>query len=126
MKRPRSLVDKLRVLWDLHWIKAAIVVFVIASIVWPIYALMGIDSYQRTYLMALFAMTPIQSLIYTGIFVVMLYWLHDGGGSFSKMSKSRVKGEQVNIKWSDVIGMEEVKEEAWEVVELLKDHAKVT
>jgi cell division protease FtsH len=56
----------------------------------------------------------------------MLFWLHYGGGSFSKMAKNRVKGENVNIRWDDVIGMEEVKQEAWEVVELLKDHAKVT
>ncbi len=126
MKRRRSFLDTLRVLWDLHWIKAAIIIVVLASIAWPIYALMGIDSYQRTYLMALFAMTPIQSIIYTGIFVVMLYWLHYGGGSFSKMGKSQVKSDQVNIKWDEVIGMEEAKREAWEVVELLKDHAKVT
>jgi cell division protease FtsH len=126
MKRRRTFTQKLRVLWDLHWIKAAIVIFVLASIAWPIYALMGIDSYQRTYLMALFAMTPIQSIIYTGIFVVMLYWLHYGGGSFSKMQKSQVKRDQVNVKWDEVIGMEEAKREAWEVVELLKDHAKVT
>jgi cell division protease FtsH len=126
MKQPRSPVDKLRVLWELHWIKVVIVVFVIASIVWPIYALMNIDSYQRTYLMALFAMTPIQSLIYTGIFVVMLYWLHYGGGSFSRMNKSRVQSQQVNVRWDEVIGMEEAKREAWEVVELLKDHVKVT
>ena len=126
MKRRRSFLDTLRVLWDLHWIKAAIILVLLASIAWPIYALMGIDSYQRTYLMALFAMTPIQSIIYTGIFVVMLYWLHYGGGSFSKMGKSQVKSDQVNIKWDEVIGMEEAKREAWEVVELLKDHAKVT
>jgi len=126
MKRRRSFLDTLRVLWDLHWIKAAIIIVLLASIAWPIYALMGIDSYQRTYLMALFAMTPIQSIIYTGIFVVMLYWLHYGGGSFSKMGKSQVKSDQVNIKWDEVIGMEEAKREAWEVVELLKDHAKVT
>ena len=126
MKRPQTPLDKLRLFFELHWIKILLVVGLVVSIVWPVLALMGIDSYQRTYLMALFAMTPIQSIIYTGIFVVMLYWLHYGGGSFSKMSKSRIKGAAVNIKWNDVIGMQEVKQEAWEVVELLKDHAKVT
>src|SRR6185295_7408863 len=98
----------------------------VASIVWPIFALSKIDSYQRTYLMALFAMTPIQSILYAGIFIAMLYWLHYGGGSFSKLDKSTVKSNNVKVKWDDVIGMEEAKQEAWEVVELLKDHAKVT
>jgi cell division protease FtsH len=41
------------------------------------------------------------------------------------MSKSKVKGEQVNVKWSDVIGMEEAKREAWEAVQLIKDKARV-
>ena len=126
MKHRRNPFNWVRVFFELHWVKLAVAVVLIASIVWPVYALMKIDSYQRTYLMALFAMTPIQSILYAGIFIVMLYWLHYGGGSFSKISKSSVKGNQVNVKWDDVIGMEEAKREAWEVVELLKDHAKVT
>ncbi|MBI3321763.1 MAG: AAA family ATPase [Candidatus Omnitrophica bacterium] len=125
MKRQRTALEKLRILWELHWIKVALAIGLAISLVWPVLALSQIDSYQRTYLMALFAMTPIQSILYAGIFILMLYWLHYGGGSFSKISKGRVKGDQINVKWSDVIGMEEAKQEAWEVVELLKDHAKV-
>ncbi len=126
MPRPRSLVERIRLFFELHWVGILIILVLIASIVWPIVALATIDSYQRTYLMALFAMTPIQSILYSGIFVVMMYWLYYGGGSFSKISKGRVKGDQVNVKWNEVIGMSEAKQEAWEVVELLKDHAKVT
>jgi cell division protease FtsH len=125
MKRPRTRWQRFQVFVELNWIKALLVVGLVASLVWPAIALMQIDSYQRTYLLALFAMTPIQSILYAGIFILMLYWLHYGGGSFSKISKGRVKGDQVNVKWSEVIGMEEAKLEAWEVVELLKDHAKV-
>ncbi len=125
MPRPRSLVERIRLFFELHWVGILIILVLIASIVWPIVALATIDSYQRTYLMALFAMTPIQSILYSGIFVVMMYWLYYGGGSFSKISKGRVKGDQVNVKWNEVIGMSEAKQEAWEVVELLKDHAKV-
>ena len=125
MKRRRNPIESIRLFFELHWVKVLLVVLGIASIVWPVYALMKIDSYQRTYLMALFAMTPIQSILYAGIFIMMLYWLHYGGGSFSKISKSTIKSNQVNVKWAEVIGMEEAKQEAWEVVELLKDHAKV-
>ena len=126
MKRPRSFLEQVRLFFELHWIKIALIAGLILSIIWPIYALMKIDSYQRTYLMALFAMTPIQSILYAGIFIIMLYWLHYGSGSFSKISKTTVKAQQIKIRWDDVIGMEEVKQEAWEVVELLKDHVKVT
>ena len=126
MKRPRTPVEKIRLFFELHWIQLVLIIGLVISIVWPIYALMKIDSYQRTYLMALFAMTPIQSILYAGIFMLFMYWLHYGGGSFSKISKEKVKSDQVNVRWDEVIGMEEAKLEAWEVVELLKDHAKVT
>ena len=125
MKRRRNLFEQILLFFEIHWVKIAVILVLIVSIVWPLLALWQIDSYQRTYLMALFAMTPIQSILYAGIFIVMLSWLHYGGGSMSKIMKSRVKGDQVNVKWDEVIGMEEAKLEAWEVVELLKDHAKV-
>jgi len=126
MKRRRSLSESIRLFFELHWIKIAVGLVLTLSLLWPILALSGIDSYQRSYILAFFSLTPIQSVLYAGIFVAMLYWLHYGGGSFSKLNKSKIKGEQVSVRWDDVIGMEEAKREAWEVVELLKDHAKVT
>jgi cell division protease FtsH len=47
-------------------------------------------------------------------------------GGLAKVSKSKIKGEMVNVMWDDVIGMEEAKREAWEVVQLIKDRARVT
>lgn len=126
MKRKQGFLSKIELFFIVHWVKFVVALVLFASILWPVTAISRIDSYQRDYIMAFASMTPIQSILYSGIFVAMLFWLHYGGGSFSKMAKNRVKGEQVNIKWDDVIGMEEVKQEAWEVVELLKDHAKVT
>jgi cell division protease FtsH len=126
MKRRRSFRETVQLFFELHWIKASVGLVLLLSLVWPVIALSGIDSYQRSYILAFFSLTPIQSVLYAGIFVAMMYWLHYGGGSFSKISKGTVKGDQVNIRWDDVIGMEEAKREAWEVVELLKDHAKVT
>jgi len=125
MKRRRNLKEQIVMWFEVHWIKVAIILTLVISIVWPIYALAKIDSYQRTYLMALFSMTPIQSIVYTGLFLAGLAWLHYGGGSFSKLSKGRVTSDQVNVHWNEVIGMDEAKAEAWEVVELLQDHAKV-
>lgn len=126
MKQRRNFIEQIRLFFEIHWVKVAIAVVLIASIAWPVVAFGVLDSYQRTYLMALVSMTPIQSILYAGIFIIMLSWLHYGGGSFSKISKAAIKGSQVNVKWDEVIGMEEAKMEAWEVVGLLKDHAKVT
>ena len=125
MKRPQSWRQRLFLFFELHWVMLLVVATLVISIVWPLVALMSLDSYQRTYLLTLLSMTPIQSILYGGIFVAMLWWLHYGGGSFTKLSKGRVTSDQVNVHWNEVIGMEEAKQEAWEVVDLRRDHTKV-
>jgi len=54
--------------------------------------------------------------MYMGLHYYMLY-----GGGITKLGRKRVRPTQVNIRWSDVIGMEEIKKEVWEVVSLIKD-----
>ena len=41
--------------------------------------------------------------------------------SIEKMGGDKILGDKVNVFWDDVIGMTDVKEDAWEVVKLLKD-----
>ena len=119
-------MKKLRMWWEMNWIVFVIGLVLLACILLPVFVLSKIDSYQRLYIVALLSIFPLEAIISAGSFVAFLYWLHYGGGSFSKISKGAIKGEQINIKWADVIGMEEAKAEAWEVVELLKDHSKVS
>jgi cell division protease FtsH len=44
---------------------------------------------------------------------------------FSKMGNKSIKSKDVKVRFSDVIGIDEAKEECWEVVELIKDHARL-
>ena len=66
------------------------------------------------------------------IFFIMSMSAQSGGGSNSKMmnfGKSRAKmtmGENVNVKFSDVAGLSEEKEELEGMVDFLKDTAKYT
>lgn len=115
---------KVKIFLQLHWIKLAVVAALLFAILLPVVVLSFIDSYQRIYLLAWLAITPLSSIISGGIFVFMLYYLHYGGG-FAKFQKSRIKGENVNVAWSDVIGMDESKMEAWEVVQLIRDRTKL-
>ncbi|MBI3322620.1 MAG: AAA family ATPase [Candidatus Omnitrophica bacterium] len=126
MATPMSFNRKLRLFWELHWVKVLCVLIMVGALLLPVFVLSRIDSYQRLYIIALLSIFPIEAILSAGFFVAFLYWLHYGGGSFSKMNKGMVRGEQVNVRWDEVIGMEEAKLEAWEVVSLLKDHAKVT
>ncbi len=59
--------------------------------------------------------------------VLYQYFLFGGRGfgSLTSLGGEAAKRSAIRVPWSDVIGMDEAKQEAWEVVELLRDHAKV-
>jgi cell division protease FtsH len=45
--------------------------------------------------------------------------------SVEKMGVDKILTQKINVKWSDLIGMEETKKDAWEIVELLRDRHKL-
>ena len=52
------------------------------------------------------------------MFGMQYYFMHGGG-----MGKISFPKSKANVKWDDVIGLENAKKEAWELVKLLKDRA---
>lgn len=88
-----------------------------------IWGMMSLESFYRNITLATMPLQLIMVALNATVFVVMYTMFLQGG--LAKVSKSQIKGELVNVKWSDVIGMENVKEEAKEVVELIKDRARV-
>ncbi len=116
-------LKKLRLFWWNHWVKIAVLVWTIFIFWWPIQALGSIDSYQRSYMVAWLSMLGLQSTISAVIFVVLYSWVLQGG--MAKLKKNAVKSESVNIHWKDVIGMEGAKLETREIVELIKDRARI-
>jgi len=53
-------------------------------------------------------------------------WLMRGGAArFTQLGKKAVRAQEIRIHWNDVIGMEEAKQEALEVVRLVKDRAEL-
>lgn len=87
------------------------------------------ESYLRQTQMA---MIPLQlylqivmALIFGVVYTFMWYWLmfKKGTSSFTHTSKKSIAGEQIGITWKDVIGMDEAKQEAFEIVNLIKDRA---
>ncbi|MFA4989116.1 MAG: AAA family ATPase, partial [Candidatus Omnitrophota bacterium] len=80
------------------------------------------------------AMIPLQlylqiimALIFGVVYTYMWYWLmfKRGAQSFSQTSKKAVAGEEVGVTWDDVIGMDEAKQEALEIVKLITDRASL-
>jgi len=64
------------------------------------------------------------AFIYATIYTFSYFYFLFGGG-LAKLGQKKIKSTKVNVKWEDVVGMEQVKEEVAEVVQLIKDRAKL-
>jgi cell division protease FtsH len=129
---------KLKIFFRLHWIKI-VVVFLLAVITTSltIFIIIGLNEWtaidavtkQRT-----FGGFPFQlyMMVVAGIFQAFIFglmWIYiirgDMTRSFTKTGKLAIKGEEIGVLWSDVIGMEEEKKEAMEVVRLIRDRVEI-
>ena len=110
--------------FKMFWVRIVIVDVILFVVVLAIQGLSSLESYYRNITLATMPVNLLMVSLNAIIFVYM-YMIFMRGG-FSKLSsKLRVHGEFVSVKWSDVIGMENVKEEAMEVVQLIRDRARV-
>jgi cell division protease FtsH len=110
--------------FKMFWVKIVIIDVILFVVVLAIQGLSSLESYYRNITLATMPVNLLMVSLNAIIFVYM-YMIFMRGG-FSKLSsKLRVHGEFVNVKWSDVIGMENIKEEAMEVVQLIRDRARV-
>ena len=113
--------------WKMHFLNYRTRILITAAsiilILLAIWGMMSLESYYRNITLATM---PLQMLLVAMNAIIFVYMyltvMRDG---FSKMDKKSVKGTDVNIRFSDVIGIDEAKEEAWEVVQLIRDHAKL-
>ncbi|MBI3307518.1 MAG: AAA family ATPase [Candidatus Omnitrophica bacterium] len=103
--------------------KILITLGIIILIILSVWGMMSLESYYRNITLAQMPITILLGMVHAVVFVYMYMAVFRGG--FSKMDKKDVKGKDVNIRFSDVIGIDEAKEECWEVVQLIKDHAKL-
>ena len=106
-----------------HWVKAAIIFAAALLIILSIWGMASLESYYRNITLAQLPLQILMVIINSVIFVYMYMMVFRSG--FSKLDKKSVKTKEVNIKFSDVIGIDEAKDECWEVVQLIKDHARL-
>ncbi|MFH1394755.1 MAG: AAA family ATPase [Candidatus Omnitrophota bacterium] len=99
-----------------------IVVFiVIILLILSVIGLMSLESFYRKMTLATMPVQFIMAGIHAGIFVFMYLTFMRGG--FAKLDKAPIKGKDVSITWKDVIGMYDAKQEAGEIVQLIRDRA---
>lgn len=115
---------RLKIFFKKNWITLAIIFLIFISFILPVIYLSNLETNTRRYIIGVNIASMPWMVLQTLIFVGLLYLLHYGGG-FSRLRKSRIRSEKVNVRFSDIIGLEQAKREAWEVVQLIKDRKKV-
>jgi len=114
-----------RFLMYLKMYKVYIIVGTVVSLL-LLLTIIGLSSLESFYRKMTLATLPLQFLmagIHAGIFVFMYLVFLRGG--FAKLDRAPIKGKDIEIRWKDVIGMEDAKQEAWEVVQLIRDRTKL-
>ncbi len=88
-----------------------------------IWGMGSLESYYRNITLATMPLQMLMVAVNAIIFVYLYSAVLRGG--FGKINQKSVKGSDVNVRFADVVGIDEAKEEAWEVVQLIKDHARI-
>ena len=121
----------------LYWIRILITsVLIILGISLIIFIFNGIRAWNEaeSYLrQSQLAVLPIQlysqiimGLVWAVVYTYLWYWmLFKRGGGFTQTTKKAIAGKELGITWNDVIGMDEAKQEALEIVNLIKDRAEL-
>ncbi len=128
-------LKKIRIYIRQHWISIVLLIlvsiigtFTVIVLIAGVSAMINLESFykqlQFSSIPLQFFFSIVSAMIFASIYTVFNYWFVFGGG-MTKLGQKRVKSQEVDIKWSEVIGMEEVKRDAWEVVQLLKDRAQL-
>ncbi len=100
-----------------------IIFAVLVLIVLAIWGLSSLESYYRNITLATMPIQMLFAAVNAVIFVYLYMSVFRGG--FAKLDQKMVKASDVSVKLSDVVGIDEAKEEAWEVIQLIKDHARL-
>lgn len=129
---------KIKFYWKLYWIRillfTAMTILGISLIIVIINGIRAWNEAESYLRQSQLAMIPIQlylqiimALIFGVVYTFMWYWLmfKRGAQAFTQTGKKSISGEELGITWNDVIGMDEAKQEALEVVKLIKDRAEL-
>ncbi|MFA6636638.1 MAG: AAA family ATPase [Candidatus Omnitrophota bacterium] len=118
-------ITKRKLIMYLQEYKTIIIVVcvVVILLILSVIGLMSLESFYRKMTLATMPVQFIMAGIHAGIFVFMYLTFMRGG--FAKLDKAPIKGRDVSITWDDVVGMDDAKIEAKEVVQLIRDRADV-
>lgn len=125
--------EKIKLLISLHWKKALLITIAILMVTSLVImfslGMQAFNSSEPFYKRSMLAQLPTGIYLYlvVGSITAVIHisiWLYGMRRMYSGNDKPK-KTESVNVKWSEIVGMESIKEEVAEVISLIKDRSKV-
>ncbi|MCA6070080.1 MAG: AAA family ATPase [Endomicrobium sp.] len=117
------MIRKFRFFYQNNKIWIIIGSIVLSLIVLSVYGMSKVESFHRVMTLATIPIHLLLALASATAFVSMLTVFQKG--SFSSLKKNKIKTKDVAVSFKDVIGLECAKEEALEVVQLIKDRKQL-
>lgn len=128
-------IKKLKLYWTVYKVRIIIIAIALILVIGLIFIIINgiqawvtMESFYKKSMQAQMAFGLYagiyQALIFASIYMGFHYYFFFGGG-LNKIGRKKTTPEKVNVKWSDVIGMESIKKEVWEVIQLIKDRAQL-
>ncbi len=129
------MFKKLCIFVQLYWIRILLISLSLTMVAWMIQFMIisngnydQLESFSRRNISAQMGQSLIMFIFVTLIQVPlsfgMYYWLMSGGAA-GKMGTLNLSKVRVNVKMDEVIGMDDPKREAWELVKFLKDRTLI-
>ncbi len=118
-----NIQRRLKMHWMNHKTKILVVFSIVVLIILSIWGMYSLESFYRNITLAQMPLSLLLGMVHAAVFVFMYQVVLRGG--LTQTEKKDISGKDVNIRFSDVVGIDEAKEEAWEVVQLIKDHARL-
>lgn len=117
------LHKKVKLFFLEYWVRVLIATVVLTVLGLAIYGLSTLESFYRHMTLATIPVQLLLGAMHALMFVYLYMTVFRGG--FAKLKPNMIKGEKVGVNFKDVIGIDEAKQESWEVVELIKDRRKL-
>ncbi len=124
---------KFLIYFKIHWLKITLITLALGFILliftlltMGLTTFLSLESFSRKQMMAMMGMYLMMGIVQAFVFVAFLQganYFMMSGGLFGRLGREQMSLAKVNVKWDEVIGMDSAKEEAWEIVKLLKDRS---
>ncbi|MBI2870824.1 MAG: AAA family ATPase [Candidatus Omnitrophica bacterium] len=107
----------------MHWVKLAVTFGLVGLIYLAVFGLMQLESFYRNLQLVQIPVWILMGVVNAVVFVFMYSMMLRGG--LAQINTKKVKGGHIRVKWDEVIGIDEAKAEAWEIVQLIKDRTRL-